>query len=174
MKQLLDYKALATHASWQHRKSIVLSEAQRAWLRGNQSLTQQLIDYSQGDFELQLLDEHRAKPYMHESQALGLELQQECRIREVLLKCQGEATVYARSVISDQAIQASKQQLIKLGNVPLGHLLFKNAKVDLETRQIAKIDLLDRSIFARRTLYKLNGENILVSEFFLQEVWNKD
>jgi len=174
LKQSLDFKVLAAYANWQHRKSIIIREAQYAWLRGNQSLTQQLIEYSQGDFELQLLDEHRAKPYMHESQALGFKLQQECHIREVLLKCHGEVTVYARSIISDQAIQASKQQLIKLGNVPLGHLLFKNAKVDLETRQIAKIDLPDRSIFARRTLYKLNGENILVSEFFLQEVWNKD
>ena len=172
MKQSLDFKALAAHASWQHRKNILLSEAQRTWLRGNQSLTKQLIDYSQGDFELQLLGEYRAKPYMHEMQTLGLDLQPECRIREVLLKCHGHATVFARSIITDQAIQASKHQLIELGNVPLGHLLFKNAEVNLETRQIAKIDLSNRSIFARRTLYKLNGENILVSEFFLEDVWN--
>ena len=64
MKQSLDFKALAEYASWQHRKNILLSEGQRTWLRGNQSLTKQLIDYSQGDFKLQLLDEYRAKPYI--------------------------------------------------------------------------------------------------------------
>jgi len=171
VKSMLDFKALAAEASWQHRESVLISEVQRIWLHSDESLTKQLIDYSEDNFELQLLDEYQDEPYSHESQALGFDVLQKCHIREVLLKCHGQATVFARSIISDQAIAASKQQLAKLGNIPLGHLLFKNGKVDLETRQIAKIDQLDKSIFARRTLYELNGENILVSEFFLKEVW---
>ena len=171
------YRALASHTIWLHRKRLITNDKQRVWFRGNQSLTQQLIDYSQGDFQLELLREYRVKPFMHEARALGIDLHNACRIREVLLKCQGEATVFARSIISDQAIRASKHQLTKLGTVPLGHLLFKRANVNLETRQIAKIERKynnqQRTTFARRTLYQLNGENILVSEFFLQAVWEK-
>lgn len=167
------YQALASHTNWQHRKRVSMSDAQRLWFRGNQSLTKQLITYSQDNFSLELLAEYRAKPYMHEAKALGISLHKACQIREVLLKCHGKATVYARSIISDQAIKASKHQLTKLGTVPLGHLLFKRANVDLETRQVARIKQQDKTVFARRTLYQLNGEDILVSEFFLQAIWQK-
>jgi chorismate-pyruvate lyase len=88
-----------------------------------------------------------------------------------MLKCNGQATVYARSIISDQAIRASKHQLTKLGNVPLGHLLFKQAKVNLETREVARIVINGKTYFARRTLYQLNREDILVTEFFLRPLW---
>lgn len=168
-----DYKYLSKHAVWLHRKRVFMEDAQKKWFRGNQSLTQQLLDHSQHNFSLELLAEYRAKPCMHEAKVLGIGLHRNCRIREVLLKCHGEATVYARSIISDQAIKASKHQLTKLGTTPLGHLLFKRAKVNLETRQVAKISKEDSTMYARRTLYQLNGENILVSEFFLQEVWQQ-
>ena len=162
---------LAKHANWLHRKRISMSDKQRIWFRGNQSLTKQLIQYSDGQFELELLGERRLRPYIHEARALGISPSNGCRVREVLLKCHDQATVYARSVISDKAIKASKHQLTKLGSIPLGHLLFKQAKVNLETRQIARIDIKGKQYFARRTLYQLNSEDILVTEYFLEKLW---
>ncbi len=156
---------------WHHRKRLPMNEAQRLWFRGNQSLTKQLIAYSDGEFELELLREYRGKPLMHESRVLGIRLHRSCQIREVMLKCKGQATVFARSIISDQAIRASKHQLTKLGTVPLGHLLFKQAKVNLETRQVAKTVINGDTYFSRRTLYQLNREDILVTECFLRALW---
>lgn len=175
-----DLKRMASHAIWHHRKRLPMNKSQREWFRGNQSLTKQLMAYSEGEFELKLINEYQGKPFMHEARALGLDLHRGCRIREVMLHCLGQETVFARSIISDQAIRASKHQLTKLGTIPLGHLLFKQANVNLETRQVAKIGYGDmgsdsekRPTFARRTLYQLNSENILVTEFFLQAVWEK-
>ncbi len=165
------FNRLTKHSNWLHRKRIAMGDKQRIWFRGNESLTKQLIKYSDGHFELELLGEYWRQPYIHEARALGVAPHKGCRIREVILKCQGQNTVYARRTISDKAIQASKHQLTKLGTVPLGHLLFKQAKVNLETRQIAKIRVDDQFYFARRTLYELNGEDILVTEYFLKPLW---
>lgn len=174
-KYSLVFNKLAKHRNWHHRKRRPLSDAQRYWLRGNQSLTKQLIKLSQDGFKLQMVREVRMKPYAHESRFLGLPLHRSCLVREVLLFCQGKPVVFARSVISDKAMKASKHQLTKLGTIPLGHLLFNHAKVDLETRQLARILISacanKKEYFARRTLYKLNGENILVAEFFLSPLW---
>jgi chorismate--pyruvate lyase len=109
--------------------------------------------------------------FAHESRALKIPLHRSCLIREVLLYCKDQPVVFARSVISDKAIKASKHQLTKLGTIPLGHLLFNNAKVDLNTRQIARLTIDKEQRFARRTLYQLNGEAILVAEFFLSPPW---
>lgn len=163
--------AMVKQTVWHHRKRLPMSDAQRLWFRGNQSLTKQLVAYSDGEFELELLREYRSKPLMHEARALGIDLHRACQIREVMLKCNGQATVFARSIISDQAIRASKHQLTKLGTMPLGHLLFKQANVNLETRQVARTFINGKAYFARRTLYQLNGENILVSEYFLKTLW---
>ena len=165
------YEQLAKVKDWQHRKRLSLTDKQRYWLRGNHSLTKQLIEYSDNNFELNLLGETWQKPYQHEAEVLRVKPEQECLVREVELLCNKQVVVYARSIISPAAIEASGHELTKLGNVPLGHLLFKNAKVDLETRELAKIIVSDKPSFARRTLYQLNNEDILVSEFFIEPLW---
>lgn len=165
------FLALAKQSKWVHRKRLPLTQHQKYWLRGNESLTKQLIHYSQENFSLEIIKEVRGRPFMHEARKLKLDLHRNCLIREVLLSCNNEPMVFARSVISDKAIKASKHQLTKLGKTPLGHLLFNQAKVDLSTRQIAKITVNKESSFARRTCYQLNKEDILVTEYFIQTPW---
>ena len=161
---------LARQQNWQHRKRTPLTDSQRYWLRGNQSLTKQLIQHSNGNFDLEVIREIRAIPFAHEARVLGLPFFRSCLIREVVLFCNDQAVVFARSIISDRAIKASQHQLTKLGNIPLGHLLFNQARVNLETRQIMRFKLKEENHFGRRTLYQLNGEDILVSEFFLMSL----
>ncbi len=161
------YDLLAKHVHWVHRKRHNLTEQQRYWLRGNQSLTKQLIAFSDGQFRVRVLREFRGLPYAHEAAKLNIPLYIACHIREVELLCHDEATVFARSIIPLDVLKGTGLQLAHLGNKPLGHLLFKQAKVDLEQRQVAKIELNGHSSWARRTVYQFNRAGILVSEFFL-------
>lgn len=172
-KERKQFLALAKQSCWVHRKRLPLTENQKYWLRGNQSLTKQLVLYSQGDFSLEVIRELRQRPFAHEARKLNVPLHRSCVIREVLLICNNEPTVFARSVISDKAIKASKHQLTKLGKTPLGHLLFNQAKVNLDTRDVAKTKQNNQKYFSRRTLYQLNKEDILVSEFFISPPWEK-
>ena len=166
-QKLQDYRKLAKTTHWFHRKRYPLTEEQKYWLRGNQSLTKQLIKKSDNHFEVIVLKEAFARPYLHEAIKLGLSLHKVAKIREVELRCDNEPSVYARSVIPLDVFKDSGLQLANLGNTPLGHLLFKRAKVNLDTREIAKRNFVGKQRWARRTLYCFNRQNILVSEFFL-------
>lgn len=165
--QLRDYRVLAKNSHWSHRKRHLLIEQEKYWLRGNQSLTKQLLKKSDNHFEVIVLKETLSRPYLHEARKLGISLHKITKIREVELRCNGEPSVYARSIIPLEVLKGSGLQLANLGNKPLGHLLFKRAKVDLETREIAKRQFVGKQQWARRTLYCFNRQNILVSEFFL-------
>lgn len=167
-KQLREYRKLAKVTHWVHRKRHLLSEEEKYWLRGNQSLTKQLISYSKS-FEVSVLNESENQPLTHESHKLDLAENKTAKIREVELICDGKPAVYARSVIPLAALEGTGFELDNLGKKPLGHLLFKQAKVDLETREIAKIVVNGKPRWARRTTYRFNQQDILVSEFFLFE-----
>jgi len=161
------YQSMAANRNWRHRKRLPLTNEQKYWLRGNQSLTKQLVDWSDNHFRVQVINESYAKPYAHEAKKLALPPSCICKIREVELICKDKAVVFARSVIPLQALKGNGLQLAHLGNKPLGHLLFKQARVDLNQREIANIEYSSESYWARRTLYKFHQANILVSEFFL-------
>ena len=166
-ESLRAYRNLAKATNWVHRKHYPLNEQEKYWLRGNQSLTKQLIKESNNRFEVVVLRETLARPYLHEARKLGIALHKIARIREVELRCHNEAAVYARSVIPLETLKGSGLQLTNLGNTPLGHLLFKRANVNLATREIAKRQFNGKQRWARRTLYQFNNQNILVSEFFV-------
>lgn len=160
------YQQFAKTRHWHHHKRYSLNATETYWLRGNQSLTKQLIEHSK-QFEVIVLNEAIAKPLVHEAKQLGLAFNKIAKIREVELRCDGQTMVYARSVIPLEALKGSGLQLAKLGNKPLGHLLFKRAKVDLETRQLSKVTVQGKQRWARRTIYRFNTQDILVSEFFM-------
>lgn len=76
--------------------------------------------------------------------------------------------MFARSIIPAKALNGHGLKLAHLGDKPLGHLLFKQAKVDLEQRDISQITVEQKTYWARRTIYRFNNSDILVSEFFLR------
>ena len=162
------YPLLAQHRCWTHRKHFPLSPQQRYWLCGSDSLTKQLTAFANGDFRVRVLREYRARPYAHEAKKLSLPYHLTAFIREVELCCEGKPTVFARSVMPLSAMKGTGLQLAHLGNTPLGHLLFQRATVDIEQRELARIDTQTQTHWARRTLYEFAGSPILVSEFFLE------
>jgi chorismate--pyruvate lyase len=107
-----------------------------------------------------------------------------CRIREVLLCANGIPLIMARSLIPSSSSSGSNHEVLRLGKKPLGAVLFAKTRMHSQKkppREIARLDkhgplwkkcfeqypALPSAIWARRTLYRLKGRPLLVSEVFL-------
>ncbi len=84
-------------------------------LRDPGSLTQQLVEASQGAFTVQCLQQTS----ILEGQLCGGALRQVC------LRGHGEPWVYARSILTPLAFERWGVRLVELGEQPLGMLLFE-------------------------------------------------
>ncbi len=104
----------------------------------------------------------------------------EAHVREVTLRCGDHPVVAARTVYASPVLR-EHHPLTELGSRPLGELLFANGPARWLTREFVALhqrmplfDLVRRvtgdacsSCWARRTLFLLEGEPLLVTEIFL-------
>jgi chorismate--pyruvate lyase len=140
-----------------------------------------LVNRCGNDFTVHVLSQEWVKPQFQEAQLLGVPPQQKVLLRQVQLKCAQQVLVYARSIIPLQTLQGKHRRLKYLGNKPLGGYLFANPGLEREQQQLATIlprdPLFDIAlsdstgdcdcIWGRRSLFKIDGKSLLVSEFFL-------
>jgi len=103
------------------------------------------------------------------------------QIREVLLYGNGRPVVFAHSVLPRRSLQGEWRSLGRLGNKPLGAVLFANPKVKRTPLSYKKLtanhDLYQAALryaagrpeylWARRSIFSLNCASILVTEVFL-------
>jgi len=94
------------------------------WLQERGSLTERLR-HQWGHVAVQLLDEGPARPLPHESTRLRLAPGTLAWVRCVLLVCQNQPRVYARTVIPDWNPLNPWAEVQQLGRQPLGELLFR-------------------------------------------------
>lgn len=147
----------------------------RSWLLDQGSLTARLMAASGGDFRVEVLAQTLRRPSREERIALGLPERQVTLVREVLLRGRGEPWVYARSVVPLAVLRGRYGFLRRLGNQPLGALLFRDAGIrrgGIEvTRRVPPRFLLkgpDASpAWVRRSLFYLDRQPLLVAEMFL-------
>ena len=168
MKSL--YEILAADENWQVNNSSnrdKIKEYMRPFMFDNGSLTKQLMDLSDEQFEVRVIDEKIIMPHPHEQKILKNKFNQKTLIRQVELKIFGQAVVFARSIIPNSMIIEKKNGLSNLGKKPLGHLLFRDGKMDISKREFKHLIIDNKEFFARRTPYQYQGKTILVSEFFL-------
>ncbi|NRB37303.1 MAG: chorismate lyase [Pseudomonadales bacterium] len=152
-----------------------LPAAIRCGLLDRGSLTARLITASDGNFQVQVLEQTWRTPYLNEATLLGMQPRQKALIREVLLLCHGEPWVYARSVIPFSSLKGRLGFLRKLKNSALGALLFKDPNLQRSHFQINQISLPQApipteehtTVYGRRSLFHLYGKPLLVAEVFL-------
>ncbi|CAM5213711.1 chorismate--pyruvate lyase family protein [Alishewanella longhuensis] len=165
---------LSLHAQWQPASSSTLPAALRPWLLEPASLTARLKAHST-DFRLQLLGERSmALPAFLQrcfSQTTGA-----CVRREVLMWCNNQPSVYAQSWLPAKSLQ-HLHQLAVLGEQPLGELLFQFADVVRSPIEVAQLALATARdpiaagrYWARRSVFTVAGQPILVAEVFLPGV----
>ena len=155
----------------------------RMWLTSRGSLTRKLkvhcahfsVDPVATGFALAHADEYA--PLQLRSNSLAY-------VREVLLMCDDHPVVYAHSVLPCAGLRGGWNEITRLGTRPLGEALFSNPRIQREALAYRPIDarhplfraatqkhpLLARVLWARRSVFRLNGQPLLVTEVFLPEI----
>ncbi len=148
------------------------------------SLTRQVLRHCSGDFRVQVRFQGWNKALPSERRALDLNTASACMLREVILRCDGEAWIFARTLIPSTTLKGGARRLAHLGNRPLGQVLFSDPAVKRGRMEVAKLlpdHVLFRSaaqgldpaptcLWARRTLFYLERRPLLVNEVFLPDL----
>lgn len=148
------------------------------WLLDASSLTRRLQLACSGRVRVQVVAQHWGRPKEGERQALGMRRGERAMIREVRLLCGATPWVFARTVIPVRTLRGPRRRLAHLGSKPLGAALFADPRMQRGEVEITRLvpgdDLYDHAvaegaaaIWGRRSLFRLGGKPLLVSEFFL-------
>lgn len=160
----------------------------RSWLIDNKSLTQRLIRTSDGDFRVQIVDQHWARPLHNEAEVLGLHQGEFAFIRQVRLLCHDQPWVFARTVIPATTLHGPLRWLTRLGTKPLGEVLFSHPHIHRENLQISRLkrgqgmynaatknqNITGEDIWGRRSVFRFHRHPLLVNEIFLPFIAETD
>lgn len=157
----------------------------RRWLVDKGSLTQRLIEFSNGDFQVRLRRQGWIRPLLSEAAILSQPRACLAMIREVDLLCGGIPVVFARTIIPASSLKGRSRSLAGLGSKPLGAMLFSDPTTRRETVQYARIrpkhalfeaattnlEQHAAELEARRTLFCYKRKPLLVNEIFLPSLF---
>ena len=156
----------------------------RSWLLDHASLTRRLQQQCGDSFRVKLLSLRLERPMLSEARALGRPHQEIALVRQVHLLCGDTPWVFARTVIPLPSFMGGLRRLTQLGNHSLGAVLFADPRLERSPIEVARIEprqrLYRRSrgmaipdgnpVWGRRSVFCLQGNSLLVSEFFLPEL----
>jgi chorismate--pyruvate lyase len=152
-----------------------------SWLFDSGSLTRRVIGACSGSFRVRVVDEGMAMPMTNEAQRLMIPGRRQAFVRQVQLRCDKQAWVFARTVIPRRTLTGRQRILTSLGNRPLGAFLFADPHMRRDPVEIAQITPRHRlyamavqglghqpaCIWGRRTVFYLDNKPLLVNEIFL-------
>lgn len=160
------------------------SAALNDWLFDQGSLTQRLTQLCSTAFTVQVLAEGWQTLADDECQALNIARGSCGWVREVFL-CDGtQPWVFARSVASQAALQASDFDISQLGTRSLGEILFSHQAFSRGAMHICQMpseqlpaqaqQYTDQQsqLWARRSCFTNKGLDVLVAEVFLPQLWH--
>lgn len=160
------------------------SHPMHRWLAARGSLTARLRSRC-GEFRVQTLRQQLALPDNDEAALIGLPRRQLALVREVLLHCDGRPVVFAHSVLAADDVRHPWRFVASLGNRPLGAVLFSDPRIERAPLHFRALDRrhplyraaagrlvqpLPQRLWARRSLFRLHGSPLLVTEVFLPTV----
>jgi len=100
-------------------------------------------------------------------------------VRQVLLCCNNQPLVYAKTIIPATTIQGAQRIYANMGNRPLGAMLFADRTMRREAVEVAMLPAahdanqytnIGEPIWGRRSVFRVSGKPLLVSEYFLPEL----
>ncbi|MCK5729088.1 MAG: chorismate lyase [Methylococcales bacterium] len=148
-----------------------------SWINEKNSLTQRLRNTHGDAVNVKILFHQWKSPFLSESKHLNLYPHRYCLIREVLLSADEKPLILARTILPKKTITNAQRQLSHLGTRPLGEVIFSDPYLK---RLAMDISLLKKkhwneslpispAIWGRRTVYAIQNQPLLVSEFFLPD-----
>ena len=157
---------------WQAFARAMSCRIPRQWhaiLHDKGSLTQRLINASNGDFKVRVVRNSPGTPSPSEAKALGMLPRELAIIREVELLCHGDVWVCARSIIPYATLEGPLRRYRNIGDKPLGAMLFKHHNMHRGPLEVAQLQQADKraSHWGRRSVFYLNDKGILVTEVFM-------
>ncbi len=172
-----------THRRWLRSG---IPNALRSWLLDEGSLTDRLKRCCRGGFSVRVVDEGWRRPQLDEVRVLDMSVTSMAWVRQVQLLCHGKPWVFARTVVPATTLTGAQRQLACLGNRPLGAYLFADPGMQRSPVQLARIargsalfedavrDLSRKppEIWGRRSVFRVGGKPLLVSEIFLPAIEN--
>ncbi len=164
---------------------ITRSSTIQSWLNTKESLTQRLRQHCP-DLHVLVLSEQTERPLLDESTALGLQPNDQAWVRCVLLQCQNQNWVYARTVIPNLSQESPWTSLQKLGNQPLGEVLFELPSIqrtpfEFTSQALSNWPYISEQLgaeqsqgkgYARRSIFTQKGAPLLLTEIFLPGLVN--
>ncbi len=155
-----------------------------AWLRDPGSLTRSVVASCQEGFRVELIRQTRGEAMPGEAALLAAGASQANLVREVRLYCGRQAWVFARTLIPLRSLRGPAFSLSRLGQRPLGAVLFSDPTTRRMCVEVARITPRHRlfgratdhlgvkpaAIYGRRTLFDYRGDLILVNELFLPDI----
>ncbi|HSO06511.1 MAG TPA: chorismate lyase [Pelomicrobium sp.] len=152
----------------------------RGWLTDRGSLTAR-IRAGCTEFSVRPVRQALDRPFRDEFGCLGLRRGEISMIREVYLYCGERPVVFAHSAVARADLRGAWRSVVGLGTRPLGHALFSNPRVEraplafrrltprdrLFHRAVAALPAAPGELWARRSLFRLRGRPLLVTEVFL-------
>ncbi|AUL98846.1 chorismate--pyruvate lyase [Zoogloeaceae bacteirum Par-f-2] len=164
-----------------HPPRATVAAALRPWLTDPGSLTAR-IRARCADFGVRVLSQRLKRPNRDEAKLLGLRAGELAWVREVLLLADGRAVVFARSVLPRHHLRGAWNLFHGLGARPLGAALFADPRIERQPLACIGLDRRDARyhriaaalagqrlpsrVWARRSVFLLNGRALLVSEAF--------
>lgn len=157
------------------------------WLFDQGSLTRRILLNCNSKFRVQVLSQNWQRPMLNEALRLDVHPEHHALIREVLLYCGDTPWVFARSVLPRKTLTGPRRFLGKLGNRPLGEILFSDPKIKRDALEIAEIKKGQRmyscatqpltelpvSVWGRRSVFYLHKKPLLVNEVFLPSIFSR-
>ncbi|MBT0962781.1 chorismate--pyruvate lyase family protein [Denitromonas iodatirespirans] len=158
----------------------------RPWLLDPGSLTARIRARCER-FEVRVVRQAPMRPHPDEAELLGLRPGARAWLREVLLLADGVPVVYARSVLPRHNLRGAWRLFHGIGSRPLGAALFSDPRIVRQPLRCTRLDVRDAryhramhlisgqlrlpaSLWARRSLFRLRGRALLVSEVFLPTI----
>ncbi len=169
------------HQRWLRQQ---LPDVLRTWLLDKGSLTDRLKCACPGNFSLRVLDEVWQRPQLDEARVLNISVTALAWVRQVQLLCDGKPWVFARTIVPVTTLSGAQRRLAYLGNRPLGAYLFADPGMQRSPVQLARITRGSRlfedavqglarkpqAIWGRRSVFRVGGKPLLVSEIFLPAI----
>lgn len=146
------------------------------WLFDVSSLTARLLDLCGKDFTVHVISQQWQRLSAEEARAMSLSNVQAALVRQVLLCCGDKPLVYARTVIPVTTVTGAQRRYANMGSRPLGAMLFADRTMRREAVQIALLENAhaasryikgEEEVWGRRSVFRVSGKPLLVSEYFL-------
>ncbi len=171
-------------SAW-HPVPVCASAEIRWWLQHRESLTRLIQERCQ-QFHVEPVFQALATVCIDELAIMNLSRLQQAMVREVYLYSDGVPVVFAHSVVKSGHLRGAWRSLSRLGNQSLGSMLFSNPLIRrspfsykklrtghlLYDRACKRLAIRPVNLWARRSLFTLQAQPILVTEIFLPKIHN--